>query len=43
MTYHKGYLRQLDFYAYLLKLNKYKVNKKGYWVVQCCPLRAENF
>ena len=27
-SYHKGYLRQLDFYAYLLKLNKYKVYKK---------------
>ena len=25
MTYHKAYLRQLDFYAYLLKLNKFKV------------------
>ena len=24
-SYHKSYLRQLEFYAYLLKLNKYKV------------------
>ena len=32
-SYHKGYLRQLDFYAYLLKLNKYKVYKKGYWIL----------
>ena len=31
--YHKSYLRQLDFYAYLLKLNNYKVYKKGYWVL----------
>ena len=33
MGYHKTYLRQLDFYAYLLKLNKFKVFKTGYWVV----------
>ena len=33
MGYHKAYLRQLDFYAYLLKLNKFKVFKTGYWVV----------
>ena len=33
MTYHKAYLRQLDFYAYLLKLNKFKVFKTGYWFV----------
>ena len=33
MSYHKAYLRQLDFYAYLLKLNKFKVFKTGYWVV----------
>ena len=32
-SYHKIYLRQLDFYAYLLKLNKYKVYKKGYWIL----------
>ena len=32
-SYHKGYMRQLEFYAYLLKLNKYKVYKKGYWVI----------
>ena len=32
-SYHKGYLRQLDFYAYLLKLNKYKVYKTGYWIL----------
>ena len=31
-SYHKGYMRQLEFYAYLLKLNKYKVYKKGYKV-----------
>jgi len=31
--YHKSYLRQLDFYAYLLKLNKYKIYKKGYWIL----------
>ena len=33
MGYHKTYLRQLDFYAYLLKLNKFKVFKTGYWFV----------
>ena len=33
MSYHKAYLRQLDFYAYLLKLNKFKVFKTGYWFV----------
>ena len=33
MAYHKAYLRQLDFYAYLLKLNKFKVFKTGYWLV----------
>ena len=33
MGYHKAYLRQLDFYAYLLKLNKFKVFKTGYWLV----------
>ena len=32
-SYHRGYLRQLDFYAYLLKLNGYKVYKKGYWAL----------
>lgn len=31
--YHKSYLRQLDFYAYLLKLNNFKVFKKGYWLI----------
>ena len=31
--YHKSYRRQLDFYAYLLKLNKYKVSEKGYWLI----------
>lgn len=40
MSYHRGYLRQLDFYAYLLKLNKYKVFKKGYWLV-CNAARSE--
>ena len=33
MGYHKAYLRQLDFYAYLLKLNKFKVFKTGYWFI----------
>ena len=33
MNYHKAYLRQLDFYAYLLKLNKFNVFKTGYWLV----------
>ena len=33
MSYHKAYLRQLDFYAYLLKLNQFKVFKTGYWFV----------
>ena len=33
MAYHKAYLRQLDFYAYLLKLNKFKVFKTGYWFI----------
>ena len=33
MGYHKAYLRQLDFYAYLLKLNKFNVFKTGYWFV----------
>jgi len=33
MAYHKAYLRQLDFYAYLLKLNKFNVFKTGYWFV----------
>ena len=33
MSYHKAYLRQLDFYAYLLKLNKFNVFKTGYWLV----------
>ena len=39
MSYHKSYLRQLDFYAYLLKLNKFKVFKTGYWIV--CNARNE--
>tara|TARA_A100001011_G_C14040305_1_gene727517 strand:- start:19 stop:753 length:735 start_codon:yes stop_codon:yes gene_type:complete len=38
--YHKSYLRQLDFYAYLLKLNNYKVHKKGYWLI--CNAANEN-
>ena len=33
MSYHKIYLRQLDFYAYLLKLNNFNVFKTGYWLV----------
>tara|TARA_B100000686_G_scaffold49864_1_gene53446 strand:- start:464 stop:1171 length:708 start_codon:yes stop_codon:yes gene_type:complete len=32
-SYHKSNLRQLDFYAYLLKLNKFKVFKTGYWIL----------
>ena len=39
-SYHKSYLRQLDFYAYLLKLNKFKVFKTGYWIL--CNARNEN-
>ena len=39
-SYHKSYLRQLDFYAYLLKLNKFKVFKTGYWVL--CNARYED-
>ena len=31
--YHKGYLRQLDFYAYLLQLNDFKVHDTGYWLI----------
>ena len=31
--YHKSYLRQLDFYAYLLKLNNYSVYEYGYWLI----------
>ena len=31
--YHKAYLRQLDFYSYLLKLNNYKVHDTGYWLI----------
>ena len=31
--YYKKNLRQLDFYAYLLKLNKYPVFKTGYWFI----------
>ena len=33
MSYHKSYLRQLDFYAHLLRLNKFKVYKTGYWIL----------
>jgi len=40
MNYHKAYLRQLDFYAYLLKLNKFKVFKTGYWLV--CNAQYKN-
>ena len=39
-NYHKSYLRQLDFYAYLLKLNKFKFFKTGYWIL--CNARNEN-
>tara|TARA_B100002051_G_C16661369_1_gene599307 strand:- start:350 stop:1087 length:738 start_codon:yes stop_codon:yes gene_type:complete len=38
--YHKSYLRQLDFYAYLLKLNEFKVHKIGYWMI--CNAANEN-
>jgi len=38
--YHKSYLRQLDFYAYLLKLNDYPVQKIGYWLI--CNAADEN-
>jgi len=31
--YHKSYLRQLDFYSYLLKLNEYPVHNTGYWLI----------
>ena len=40
MAYHKAYLRQLDFYAYLLKLNKFKIFKTGYWFV--CNAQYKN-
>ena len=39
-SYHKSYLRQLDFYAYLLKLNKFKVFKTGYWIL--CNARKDS-
>ena len=38
--YHKSYLRQLDFYAYLLQLNDFKVHKIGYWLI--CNAADEN-
>jgi hypothetical protein len=38
--YHKAYLRQLDFYAYLLKLNNFPVHKIGYWLI--CNAADEN-
>jgi hypothetical protein len=38
--YHKSYLRQLDFYAHLLKLNKFPVHKTGYWLI--CNAADEN-
>jgi len=38
--YYKSNLRQLDFYAYLLKLNGYKIFKTGYWLI--CNARDEN-
>ena len=31
--YHKSYKRQLDFYAYLLKLNNYNIFETGYWLI----------
>ena len=33
-------MRQLDFYAYLLKLNQFKVFKTGYWIL--CNAREES-
>ena len=39
-VYYKSYLRQLDFYSYLLKLNNYKVFKTGYWLI--CNAKDEN-
>ena len=39
-SYNKSYLRQLDFYAYLLKLNKFKVFRTGYWIL--CNAREES-
>ena len=38
--YYKSYLRQLDFYSYLLKLNNYKVFKTGFWLI--CNAKDEN-
>jgi len=38
--YYKSYLRQLDFYSYLLKLNNYKVFQTGYWLI--CNAKDEN-
>lgn len=38
--YHRAYLRQLDFYAYLLKLNNFPVHKIGYWLI--CNAADEN-
>jgi hypothetical protein len=38
--YHKSYLRQLDFYAYLLKINDFEVHKIGYWMI--CNAADEN-
>lgn len=40
MEYYKSYKRQLDFYAYLLKLNNYKIFKTGYWLI--CNATDEN-
>ena len=40
--YHKSYLRQLDFYSYLLKLNKFKVHETGYWSI-CNAETRENY
>jgi hypothetical protein len=38
--YHKTHLRQLDFYAYLLKLNNFPIHKTGYWLI--CNAADEN-
>ena len=42
-AYHKSYLRQLDFYAYLLELNEYKIFKTGYWVLCNAGRSDQNF
>ena len=41
--YHKSYLRQLDFYSYLLKLNKFKVHETGYWLICNAANEGQNY